>query len=226
MYNYATRNMYQRTVSARRKRLAQINLQQMQESKERVLEEGRCEWVVVLLFGLSLWQIMSDSHILCHSHTSVLKLTHSIQAQLHKRCVRSNPSLFGGLCKKSPPKTCQKLPPFLGQGESAAFLQPPATKCTFNTYYLVGGCQNFLKIQTHFIQTKFRPKLDYPPSIICLNMRLATYDGFCIIFQRSPQKKELFTSHHGALQCCRWKSSAHLSGPANRSINSINTIKD
>jgi hypothetical protein len=47
--------MYQCIVSERRKRLAQINLQQMREVKEGALEEGQCEWAVVLLFGLSFW---------------------------------------------------------------------------------------------------------------------------------------------------------------------------
>jgi hypothetical protein len=57
IYDYATWNMYQCIVSARRKRLTQFDFQQMQEVKEGGSEEVRCEWAVVLLFGLSLWQL-------------------------------------------------------------------------------------------------------------------------------------------------------------------------
>ena len=49
-----------------------------EDTPHKVIRFDKSEWVIVLLFGLSLRRLVSDSHILCHSHTSVLKLTNLI----------------------------------------------------------------------------------------------------------------------------------------------------
>ena len=49
-----------------------------EDTSYKVLRFDKSEWVIVLLCGLSLRRLVSDSHILCHSHASVLKLTNLI----------------------------------------------------------------------------------------------------------------------------------------------------